>query len=148
MSVESRDERQALIAREAYLRAEKRGFRGGDPLDDWLAAEAEVDARLDAASRKLERDRFTEYKTWLKAQIETVSARLDELQERAGGLRGRAQQARERELAQIKDGRDALEAKLEALRKKGRKKRDELKLQAEQLLGELKRSLDKVHRDK
>jgi hypothetical protein len=36
-------EREAAIAREAYYRAERRGFAPGCELDDWLAAEAEVD---------------------------------------------------------------------------------------------------------
>ncbi|HKJ22760.1 MAG TPA: DUF2934 domain-containing protein [Gammaproteobacteria bacterium] len=40
------DERTGLIARAAYLRAEQRGFVGGDPVEDWLAAEREVDAAL------------------------------------------------------------------------------------------------------
>jgi hypothetical protein len=35
--------RQQMIAEAAYLRAERRGFSAGDPLDDWLAAEREVD---------------------------------------------------------------------------------------------------------
>jgi hypothetical protein len=35
--------REAAIAREAYYRAERRGFAPGCELDDWLAAEAEVD---------------------------------------------------------------------------------------------------------
>ncbi len=35
------DQRE-MIAREAYLRAEKRGFNGGDPVQDWLEAEAKV----------------------------------------------------------------------------------------------------------
>jgi len=39
-------ERQRRIAEAAYLRAEQRGFQGGDPISDWLAAEAEVDAAL------------------------------------------------------------------------------------------------------
>jgi len=39
---ESRQEKIALCA---YYRAEKRGFVGGNELDDWLAAEQEVDAR-------------------------------------------------------------------------------------------------------
>jgi hypothetical protein len=38
--------REDMIALAAYLRAEARGFVGGDPVEDWLAAEAEVDARL------------------------------------------------------------------------------------------------------
>lgn len=37
------DERQRMIAEAAYFRAEARGFRDGDPLEDWLVAEAEID---------------------------------------------------------------------------------------------------------
>jgi hypothetical protein len=40
------DERRRRIAEAAYLRAEHRGFRGGSPVQDWLEAEAEVDAAL------------------------------------------------------------------------------------------------------
>ena len=36
----------ALIAETAYLRAERRGFEPGHATEDWLAAEAEVDALL------------------------------------------------------------------------------------------------------
>lgn len=38
--------RYQMIAEAAYLRAEQRGFNGGDPLDDWLTAEREVDLLL------------------------------------------------------------------------------------------------------
>jgi len=38
--------RHALIAEGAYLRAERRGFEPGHETEDWLAAEAEVDALL------------------------------------------------------------------------------------------------------
>ncbi|HYB32487.1 MAG TPA: DUF2934 domain-containing protein [Steroidobacteraceae bacterium] len=38
--------RHALIAQSAYLRAERRGFAPGQETEDWLAAEAEVDALL------------------------------------------------------------------------------------------------------
>jgi hypothetical protein len=40
------DERHRLIAEAAYHRAEKRGFTGGDPLHDWLEAEAQVENEL------------------------------------------------------------------------------------------------------
>jgi DUF2934 family protein len=43
--------REALIAQKAYLRAEVRGFVHGYELEDWLAAEAEVDALLAAEHR-------------------------------------------------------------------------------------------------
>jgi hypothetical protein len=40
------EQRTALIAQAAYFRAERRGFAPGHETEDWLAAEAEVDARL------------------------------------------------------------------------------------------------------
>ncbi len=44
----SAEARHALIAEAAYLRAERRGFAPGKEAEDWLAAEAEVDALLRA----------------------------------------------------------------------------------------------------
>jgi hypothetical protein len=42
------DDRRQMIAEAAYLRAEKRGFAPGGEVEDWLAAETEVDALLAA----------------------------------------------------------------------------------------------------
>ena len=39
-------QRAALIARAAYFRALDRGFAPGHELEDWLAAESQVDADL------------------------------------------------------------------------------------------------------
>ena len=38
--------RRQLVAVEAYLLAERRGFAAGRELEDWVAAEAVVDSRL------------------------------------------------------------------------------------------------------
>jgi len=40
------DQRAGLIAQAAYFRALNRGFAPGSEIEDWLAAEAEVDAEL------------------------------------------------------------------------------------------------------
>ncbi len=42
----SAERRHQMIAEAAYLRAERRGFVIGDPLEDWLAAEQEIDTLL------------------------------------------------------------------------------------------------------
>lgn len=44
-------QRAALIAETAYFRAEKRGFAPGHETEDWLSAEAEVDAKLLASAK-------------------------------------------------------------------------------------------------
>lgn len=38
--------RRRMIAEAAYYRAEKRGFKGGDAMSDWLDAEHEIDSML------------------------------------------------------------------------------------------------------
>ncbi len=45
-TVVSPEERQRMIAEVAYFRALQRGFCGGDSVEDWLAAEREIDERL------------------------------------------------------------------------------------------------------
>mgnify|MGYP000940130559 CR=1 FL=1 len=40
------EDRYRMIAEAAYYRAENRGFSPGSELDDWLAAEIEVDELL------------------------------------------------------------------------------------------------------
>jgi hypothetical protein len=41
------ESREARIAEAAYWRAERRGFASGQELDDWLAAEKEVDGDIE-----------------------------------------------------------------------------------------------------
>lgn len=42
----SAEERYRRVAEAAYFRALARGFNGGDPLEDWLAAEQEINRTL------------------------------------------------------------------------------------------------------
>jgi hypothetical protein len=47
----SESERRKIIETAAYLRAERRHFEAGHELEDWLAAEEEVNLRLSHARR-------------------------------------------------------------------------------------------------
>jgi hypothetical protein len=47
------EDRFRLIAERAYFRAEARGFKPGKELDDWLAAEIEVDEMLGHAEPRV-----------------------------------------------------------------------------------------------
>ena len=47
----SHEERWRMVAEAAYYIAQRRGFVGGDALADWVAAEAEVDAKLKEEGR-------------------------------------------------------------------------------------------------
>jgi len=48
----STDERQKMIAEAAYYRAMMRGFQNGDPKDDWLAAEREINRLLPSPAQQ------------------------------------------------------------------------------------------------
>jgi hypothetical protein len=50
------ESREARIAEAAYWRAERRGFAAGQELDDWLAAEREVDGDIASNQARRERD--------------------------------------------------------------------------------------------
>lgn len=43
-AVANGEDRYHLIAAAAYCRAERRGFNGGDAVQDWLEVEAEIDS--------------------------------------------------------------------------------------------------------
>lgn len=47
----SSQQRQQMINEAAYYLAQRRGFISGNPVDDWLAAEAEVDQQLSQVRR-------------------------------------------------------------------------------------------------
>ena len=47
----SENERRGMIETAAYLRAERRNFAPGHEAEDWRAAEAEVDCRLEHVRR-------------------------------------------------------------------------------------------------
>ena len=47
----TQEQREHMIAEAAYYMAEHRHFQGGDPLRDWLQAQAEIDRKLKGASR-------------------------------------------------------------------------------------------------
>jgi hypothetical protein len=45
-STDSNGKRRHMIAEAAYFRAQRRDFRGGNPIEDWLTAEREIDTML------------------------------------------------------------------------------------------------------
>jgi hypothetical protein len=48
----SADVRAQMIREAAYFIAEARGFVGGDPSQDWLAAEAKIDLEISGGSQR------------------------------------------------------------------------------------------------
>lgn len=58
-----------MIAEAAYFRALARRFQGGDPMDDWLAAEAEINRLLPTPAQQKEEQAAYEQ---LRAEVQRV----------------------------------------------------------------------------
>jgi hypothetical protein len=85
------EQRQRMIAEAAYFRAQRRGFQG-NPLEDWLAAEAEIDRvlaesdgnRLSITQQELEELMARADQAQLELLAESLKIRLAE-RAKAGG---------------------------------------------------------------
>lgn len=67
----SEEERRRMIEEAAYFRAQQRGFNGGNPIDDWLAAEREINRLL--PSPQQQGQELAAYQK-LRAAVETLLA--------------------------------------------------------------------------
>ena len=109
----SPDERQQMIAEAAYLRAAERGFEGGDPLADWLAAEAQINRALPRPQQQKEELALYEQ---LRREVQTT---LNDI--RAGVNAESVRDAVERAVARVRGAggqtSDALNRAIESLRK-------------------------------
>ncbi len=79
------EERWQMVAKAAYYRAEKRGFIGGNPADDWAEAEAEITAQLgeNAPSIAWILKVQTMMQEWRKAQQRMWTGWLDTMERMA-----------------------------------------------------------------
>ncbi|MCR4300459.1 MAG: DUF2934 domain-containing protein [Sulfuricaulis sp.] len=90
----SSEERQQMIAEAAYFRAIQRGFNGGNSIDDWLAAEREINRLLPSPQQqKQERAAYDK----LRAGVSKV---LAEARETING--DTIREALDRSVAQLK----------------------------------------------
>ena len=124
------EQRQKMIAEAAYFRAERRGFHGGDPVDDWVTAEIEIDALLKKTSGK-------SFVARLEERLALSSEKLKALKSKASGLKAEARQEWEEDLEKLVWLRDALEKRLEALKEQGEQAGHKTRVQAEKLWHEL-----------
>jgi len=130
-------EREQRIAEAAYLRAERRGFVGGDPVADWIDAEQEVDAEL----------RRREHRRWLaelESRLETAGKKLSALKKKASSLTAEARKEIEQDVQKLGRLRDAFEKRLEEIRAQGTAAGHRARGHAEALWGEISAIIDRV----
>lgn len=123
-------QRRRMIAEAAYYRAKARGFTGGDPAADWLAAEREIERQLNGHGAD----------GWLKTlenQLSTGKERLTAMKSTVAGKRKAIKAELKKDVEKLDDKLDSLEKKLEALKERGEKATKKARQQAEKVAEEI-----------
>ena len=124
-------QRRQAIAEAAYFRAERRGFDGGDPLADWLEAEAEVDSRLGDGRHA------AGVLQGLEERLAAVNEGLAGLRQRVGKMRSEAAAEWRQDLERLGNLRDSFRRRLNAVREQGVHASEQAQQRAEKIWEEI-----------
>ena len=130
MSKLSEDQRRQMIAEAAYFRAERRGFSGGDSVEDWLEAEAEVEERV----RQIDGAQLLER---LEKGLAEASKKLSSLKRKASGVAAGARIELQRDVDKLSELSESARGTVKELRDQGQQAGQLARRQAEKVWGEL-----------
>jgi predicted nucleic acid-binding Zn-ribbon protein len=133
------EERIRMIAESAYFRAEKRGFKEGRVIDDWIEAEAEIDRLLLESGHASER----------QALLRKIEKQLDNWDEKVTALKtlsGEAGTEISKELDLLAARRADLEARARELAQRSGEVWEDIKAGAEAAGSEMRKTFDKIAR--
>jgi Protein of unknown function (DUF2934) len=133
----SSGQRRQMIAEAAYFRAERRGFDGADPVQDWIEAEVEVDAEL----RRLAREHIVER---FEIALATATKQLAAFKKKLTDVAGEARVEWQQDLDKLAKLRDTLRQKVVVLREEGEEAGQKAKEQAEKVWDEISRIVERV----
>jgi hypothetical protein len=126
-----------MIADAAYFRAERRGFNGGDPVADWLAAEAEVDARLRAIDGKSVLEELDE-------RLAVANGRLRAFKKKLSGMKADVREEWTQDIEKLAKLRDKFQTRLEEIRAQGERASEKAKAQTDKIWHEISDLIERV----
>lgn len=138
------EERFRMIAEAAYFRAERRGFVGGDPVQDWLEAEAEIDRMLASGRLPESLSAKQRFQIQLENELRELEARIEALRVQASLAKLELRSEFEKELEVLEVLRNRLRGRLEDIRARAEGAWEDLKSGAEQAWEDLRKALDRV----
>ncbi len=130
-------QREQMIAEAAYFRAERRGFAGGDPVTDWIEAQAEVEASL----RQNQHDRLL---ARADEAVASATAKVAALKKKAANLSAKARAEWQEDVERLGELRDAMRLKAAELREQGAAVGDKALQHAERLWSDISETLERV----
>jgi hypothetical protein len=122
--------RNQMIAEAAYFRAERRGFNGGDPMVDWVEAEAAINAQLCSADEDSILARLGE-------RVAIATKRLKALRKKVSGMKADTGKEWQQDVEKLAALRDALKMRLEEVRERGEHATRKAQKQAEKIWEEI-----------
>ena len=141
----SADERREMIQEAAYLRAERRGFANGDPVTDWLDAEAEINAHFPEYATDDDRrpkDRKLEV---LEKQLYAANQGFHDMLLRLENLYDHVRKEWHGDLEALRQARESFETKVDEIRELTGPAKQKCKREADRLfkaVGDAMRKLD------
>jgi DNA anti-recombination protein RmuC len=129
------DQRRQMIADAAYSRAERRGFDGGDPVTDWLEAEADIDTRLRGGKRLLEE---------LDERLAVANERLRAFKKKLSGMKADVREEWTHDVEKLAKLRDKFQKKLDEIRTEGEHASEKAKAQADKIWHEISDVIERV----
>lgn len=143
------EERTQKIAELAYFMAEKRGFSPGDPVQDWLAAEKEIDAlfRKGSVASRSKISLSTakkEFQKTLEAQLHEWDIKLTELKSKAETVSADIRDDYEKQLEILVEKRGLVEQRVLELRSLTEDVWGDLKVGTEKAWDEIHKALEKI----
>ncbi len=130
------EQRRRMIADAAYFRAQRRGFDGGDPVADWLEAEAEIEARL--------REPGGGAAGTLDERLAAANERLAALRARLAEMTGTASEEWRHDVERLAGLRDSLRARLDEIREQGGYAAEKAQHRAERIWEEISELLHRL----
>ena len=139
--------RRQMISTAAYYRAERRAFRGGDPVADWLEAEAEIERTLvqsSSSGQPPEGDTKRAFQETLQSQLKEFDARLEDLAEAARKAKRSLKAGHEKQIGALGEKRALAGQKLCELEGRSETAWEDLKDGAERLWQDLRQTIEQV----
>lgn len=139
------EQRYQMIADAAYFRTEKRGFVGGDVVQDWLEAEAEINRMLQQSSEPGKEGMTIKqaFQQNLESQLKEWDVKFDELKAKGQEAKAEIRADIEKQIESLSDKRAAAQAKILEVRQRTEDAWEDLKTDAEKTWEEMHEALNR-----
>ena len=141
------EQRYQMIAEAAYFHAERRGFVGGDSMQDWLDAEAEIDRIFQEPSSHGKQTGITtkqDFQQKLETQLKEWDEKLSELKSKLQTTTSDLHSEYSKQLEVLMSKRATVQAKILELSQRTEEAWEDLKGGTEKAWDDMREALERI----